>query len=112
VSHPPLLHKLSSYVISGSLQKLIKSSLSNRQQCVQISSTLSEWTDVVSGVPKGANLAPYSSPSSSMTSLTPPSAQPSFLLTTQNTTPSTQTSPPTESNKTLQKKKKKKKRLD
>ena len=58
ISHPKLIHKLSSYGISGNLLCWIKAFLTNRKQMVRINSTFSSICDVISGVPQGSVLGP------------------------------------------------------
>ena len=58
VSHPKLLHKLSKYGIGGKFLNWIKSFLSNRKQAVRVDGALSQYGDVVSGVPQGSVLGP------------------------------------------------------
>ena len=41
------------------LLKLIKSYLSNRTQCVQIDYALSDFTNIICGVPQGSVLGPF-----------------------------------------------------
>ena len=54
VSHPKLLHKLSSYGINGNLYFWISAFLSNRLQQVKVGSSLSSSCQVTSGVPQGS----------------------------------------------------------
>ena len=58
VSHPKLLHKLSSYGIHGNLLFWIASFLSNRIQQVRVGSSLSKSCAVTSGVPQGSVIGP------------------------------------------------------
>ena len=58
ISHPKLIHKLSSYGISGNLLCWIMAFLTNRKQMVRINSTFSSICDVISGVPQGSVLGP------------------------------------------------------
>ena len=58
ISHPKLIHKLSSYGISGSLLFWIKAFLTNRTQLVKINSHMSSSFSVTSGVPQGSVLGP------------------------------------------------------
>ena len=54
VSHPKLLHKLSSYGINGNLYYWISAFLSNRRQQVKVGSSSSTTCNVISGVPQGS----------------------------------------------------------
>ena len=58
ISHPKLIHKLSSYGISGNLLCWIMAFLTNRRQMVRSNSTFSSICDVISGVPQGSVLGP------------------------------------------------------
>jgi len=58
VSHGHLIHKLHKLGIRGIVLNWIRDFLSRRTQCVRIGSTLSSWTDVVSGVPQGSVIGP------------------------------------------------------
>jgi hypothetical protein len=58
VSHPKLLHKLSSYGISGNLLCWIKSYLSHRSQKVAIGTCSSTASPITSGVLQGSCLGP------------------------------------------------------
>ena len=44
--------------ICGNALKLIKSYFSNRTQCVQIDDVLSDFTNIICGVPQGSVLGP------------------------------------------------------
>jgi hypothetical protein len=56
--HDLLLLKLKHYDLSETAVHLIKSYLSNRKQCVKIDGTLSEFRDIIKGVPQGSILGP------------------------------------------------------
>ena len=58
VWHKGLLYKLSSVGISGSLLQLFTDYLNNRQQCVVLPGTASNWTSLQAGVPRGSILGP------------------------------------------------------
>jgi ribonuclease P/MRP protein subunit RPP40 len=58
VSHIKLLVKLQSYGIVGDLYLWIAAFLANRKQRVVLENILSDYTDVVSGVPQGSVLGP------------------------------------------------------
>ena len=58
VSHDLLLRKLSRYGIRGPPLDLLRSYLSNRQQCVDFSGSLSGYSGVTGGVPQGSVLGP------------------------------------------------------
>ena len=58
VDHTILLHKLRRNGISGKLHEWIRSFLTNRTQRVSVNSTLSDETEVISGVPQGSLLGP------------------------------------------------------
>ena len=58
VDHGILLHKLQKLGVHGELGKWLHSFLSNRKQRVTVRGTLSEASDVVSGVPQGSVLGP------------------------------------------------------
>jgi hypothetical protein len=58
VPHKRLLHKISMYGITGRLYKWIEQFLTGRRQNVHISSSVSDWALVRSGVPQGSVLGP------------------------------------------------------
>ena len=58
VPHLRLLSKLTSYGITGNTKNLIKSFLSNRKQRVTVNGSLSDITDVTSGVKQSSVLGP------------------------------------------------------
>ena len=58
VWHRGLLYKLSRIGCSDHVIKWFSSYLSNRRQCVILSSALSEWASLYTGVPQGSILGP------------------------------------------------------
>ena len=58
MNHEGLLYKLRSNGIGGSVFSVIQEFLSNRRQCVSVDGSLSDFVDVVSGVPQGSVLGP------------------------------------------------------
>ena len=59
IDHDNLFCKLEKYVgICGNAQKLIKSYFSNRTQRVRIDNVLSDFADIICGVPQGSVLGP------------------------------------------------------
>jgi len=58
VSHGHLIYKLHKLGVRGLALNWIRDFLSRRTQCVRIGSTLSSWSNVVSGVPQGSVIGP------------------------------------------------------
>ena len=58
ISHTKLLHKLTSYGISGNLYLWIKAFLLNRTQAVRVGTSISTTCTIISGVPQGSVLGP------------------------------------------------------
>lgn len=58
VPHQRLLYKLEHYGIRGRMLNWFKNFLTNRKQRVLLRNGLSEWTNVISGVPQGSILGP------------------------------------------------------
>ena len=58
ISHPKLIHKLTSYGVSGNLLYWIKSFLNGRTQAVRVGQSVSQTCQITSGVPQGSVLGP------------------------------------------------------
>jgi hypothetical protein len=58
VPHKRLLHKLISYGITGKILKWLEAFLSNRKQRVVLGETMSDWSEIKSGVPQGSVIGP------------------------------------------------------
>jgi retron-type reverse transcriptase len=56
IDHSILLRKLAYYGIRGTALNWIQSYLSNRKQCVQFNGVISEYKEVICGVPQGSVL--------------------------------------------------------
>ena len=68
--HRRLISKMKAYGISGKVLEWIADFLHNRKQQVGVRSGLSDWVDVLSGVPQGSVLGQFCSSCTSTTSLT------------------------------------------
>ena len=58
IPHDLLLAKMAAYGVSLASLRLIHSYLTNRKQRVRIGHTLSEWLEIIMGVPQGSILGP------------------------------------------------------
>lgn len=58
VPHQRLLKKMESLGITGYTLDWVKAFLSDRQQCVRVEDKLSNWINVISGIPQGSVLGP------------------------------------------------------
>ena len=56
--HGLLLAKLEAYGLSGNSIKIMRSYLTGRKQRVKIGNGISEWADILKGVPQGSILGP------------------------------------------------------
>ena len=58
INHKLLIAKVDAYGFSEPSLKLIYNQLKDRLQHVKINSTLSEWSELIQGVPQGSALGP------------------------------------------------------
>ena len=58
VSHDLIIAKLEAYGVDENSLRLIRNYLSQRQQRVKVGSSLSEWLEIILGVPQGSILGP------------------------------------------------------
>ena len=58
INHKLLIAKVDAYGFSEPSLKLIYNQLKDRLQHVKINSTLSEWSELIQGVPQGSVLGP------------------------------------------------------
>ena len=61
VPHRRLISKLHSYQVNNEIILWIESFLIGRKQRVKIDEVMSEWSDVLSGIPQGSILGPVCS---------------------------------------------------
>ena len=58
VPHERLIIKLRNIGISGNILNWLRSFLSGRKQCVSVEGKMSNWTEVISGIPQGSVIGP------------------------------------------------------
>jgi len=58
VPHKLLIYKLKTYNLDPQVVEWIISFLSNRKQQIPLNNSLSEWKQVISGIPQGSILGP------------------------------------------------------
>ena len=58
VNHDLIIAKLEAYGVGENSIRLIQNYLSQRQQRIKVVSSLSEWLEIILGVPKGSILGP------------------------------------------------------
>ena len=58
VPHKCLIRKLAAYGVTGKILRWIETFLTDRKQIVCVEGSLSNWEDVLSGIPQGSVLAP------------------------------------------------------